>query len=200
MSNQYTNSMNTFDCTYFDMSQTCSVPGCGERPAMRKTGKCAPHSVTPNDPTRADDWIDCYEGCLKHDAVARRRYLDTKRPVRKRVKTPTKRTSAGGNKYNYTELYPNGPTPLPTLARLTLLAKHPQHVRDERIKLLLRDAWRSRKLTALDIATGIHRKKEYIDNRFTRTGPRSTIVSFSDVLDIVDFLHTYEAKRKGQQK
>lgn len=124
-------------CTYFDAKVACSV--CNARPSMRKTGKCAPHSVIPYDASREDDWIDCYEGCLKHDKVAHRKYIDKTKPssIAKQKK-------------------PLVPTPLPNLNAVSRIHKHPADKRQANLARVLKDALKSRGISQERVSEAIN--------------------------------------------
>lgn len=167
------------DCTYFDQRKACSI--CGARPAMRKTGKCAPHSVTPYDMNRSDDWIDCYEGCLKHDLEARSRWLE-----RNRVRTdrPKKATTLV-------------PSPVPSIDRLFLLHKHDPDVRYDRLVKIINEARGTRGIGIKKLGEAINRKEDYMRNRLTRTANE---FSFMEVCDILAFFREFDNNIKMDTK
>lgn len=167
------------ECTYFDQRQVCSV--CGARPAMRKTGKCTPHSVDPVDMSRADDWIDCYEGCMKHDKDAHKsamqRKYDHARPNRKHRDTKE----------------PLQITPLPTINKLFLMHRQPAERREQYIAKAFMTAIDSRRITQIDFAKGINRTPDWIRCRVYRG---STPMSFMDVCDTLEYLQEWDQKYK----
>lgn len=172
-------------CTYFDVKQSCSVDGCENRPAMRKTGKCAPHSVTPYDQTRENDWVDCYEGCVKHDLVARRRYLNLERSKQ--------------HKINVVHV-PKEPTPAPRIDRLFNLHKHDREKRQAMLNKLLKEALLTRGITHIQMATHLGVSDETLRNRLVAPSKRSgQVFSFMEVCDIVEYIRDWDKKQKEAQ-
>lgn len=164
------------DCTYFDIKTPCSISSCGERPAMRKTGRCAPHSVNPYDPTRENDWMDCYEGCIKHDINARRLYMEQQREANGPTRALTRRSTAE-------------PTKLPTITKLSLLHKH-KNGKDTLAKII-REALSTRGITASEMARTIGAKPDRMNERLRGEIP----LPFLDVCKILDYLYEFDTKR-----
>jgi hypothetical protein len=164
------------ECTYFDIKVPCSV--CGEKPSRRETGKCAVHSVAPYDPSRKGDWIDCYEGCLKHDAVARKRYMESNRRAISKAVIP-----------------PIEPTTLPTIARLQSMARHQNGNR--LVIEALQTAWRSRGISASQIAAGSGTSTHTIESML-RSNTRQ--ISFMEVCNMLGYLHDFDQQRHVNNK
>lgn len=161
-------------CTYFDVKTACSI--CKARPAMRKTGKCAPHSVIPYDMSRENDWVDCYEGCLKHDRVARRRYIETHKPsyvVKRKVNTFV-------------------PTPLPNLSALSRIYKHPKDKRTADLAKILHDALASRKINQSTLADRLGIPSRTFAGYLTAARP----MPFFVVCETIDYLYEHDNKIK----
>lgn len=171
--------MNTainIECTYFDISKVCSISGCTRRPIMRKTGKCAPHSVIPFDEEREDDWIDCYEGCEKHDPKARKRVKERMRNHSKKIIVQT----------------PIDPKPLPTLSRLITMSRHPRETHSKRYGTVLRSLIESRglSLSEIDRRVGwrIGRTQEMTKGKYS--------LFLGDAMAILDAIGKYDMEQK----
>ncbi len=173
----------TEECTYFDQRRTCTHRGidnkvCGERPVMRKTGKCTPHSVHSFDMNRKDDWIDCYQGCLKHDPLARKAYLNRLRD---------------GKIVEYKE-----PIRIPAIDRLSLLHKHETSVRNARLGKVLEQCIDSRGIDRKTIAAllGIT-----VNTFSQKLGAKDkAVLNFMEVCDIIAFLRLFDERKKMEHK
>jgi hypothetical protein len=176
------NIKDNLECSYFDQKKACTM--CGTRPAIIKTGKCAPHSVAPYDMNRVDDWVDCYEGCLKHDAMARSRYMARQRT----------HTESGGTKIQvHVE-----PSPAPRLERLFLLHQHPKDVRDARMGKLFNEAIGSRGLRHETVSRELYgRGREFLNHRLTGRTP----FSFMEVCELMAYLRKHDdfVKKNGSR-
>lgn len=185
-------------CTYFDQRTACSI--CGARPAMRKTGKCAPHSVAPYDFSRVDDWVDCYEGCIKHDPVARRRAQERKRsgsPSPLNAIQPIKQVRADAKLRDKTDSAPEI-IPLPSIDRLYLLHKHPKEERDERLANLISDLIKSRGISQAELWRGIGITESMGRRRFGPVNGYNSRreLSFMETCDALAYLRQYDNDKK----
>lgn len=171
------------DCTYFDQRTPCSV--CGARPAMRKTGKCAVHSVTPYDASRVDDWIDCYEGCVKHDPEAAHRDAE-KRYEEKRSRSNSARKKVVVRRPE--------PTKIPTLERLTTMARFPREEANRRIGDALWEAIQSRGISFTTIEEALGYSREYLRNRLRRRVNMD--LGLIDICAVLDYLRDFDQHKK----
>ncbi len=170
------------ECTYFDAKRVCSVQSCSRRPVRRETGKCAPHSSIPYDESRESDFVDCYEGCIKHDEQARTRYLENKRNEAKRL-AASKKPVALKQK-----------TPIPNVERLFKLSEHASDVRDKRLSKLLVEALYSRDISIKTTAKVLNVGERYL---LARIGSKANMpLSFMDVCDILKLLQAHDAAKK----
>lgn len=161
------------ECTYFDVKASCSI--CGERPAMRKTGKCAPHSLIPYDMSRENDWLDCYAGCVKHDPKARKTYMEQQRNEKGPTRIQIRQVSAV-------------PSKLPNLAKLSLLFKHKNATAD--LAKIILEATSSRGVTFAQLARLTGTKSSTMEDRM-----RGEIkFPFIDVCQILDYLYELDNK------
>lgn len=187
-----------YECTYFNQSMPCSL--CGARPVMRKTGKCAPHSVDPFDFTRENDWIDCYRGCLKHDPQARKKVNERLRPKSDKPKVRAKRVT---NKQKASIDMSNF-SPLPTIDTLFLLHRSSAETREQELTTIMAEAIKSRKIGYSKIAHDFgasSTSRDYFRNRLNTFGPRHKLVklSFMDVCDLIDYLRAFDKTIKEGQ-
>lgn len=170
------------ECSYFDMKTPCSI--CEAKPAFRRTGKCAMHSVVPHDKSRENDWIDCYEGCIKHDPVARQRHQERSRTLEAKQERALKVA---------VELRP---VSLPQLSKLTTKSRQPREKHTEIYSKLINSLIQSRGIVVYQMARDLEVSPSTLENRIH--GRVNTYVG--DYLAMLDYIGRWDNNYKQPLK
>jgi hypothetical protein len=184
-------------CSYFTWKRAC--PDDGVKPVALKSGKCLFHTTGSHD--HDNDWMECYEGCLKHDPDARRKVRDRNR---KKAKQRSRQIANNYKPRPEAPRRPNRPIPVPSIARLErIVLSYPPDEANAKIRELLylcivsRQNDQDRRLSFQEIASyyDVHPESfslRWNMSRQSKTPNARAVVYFSEVIQITNYIRDWD--------